>query len=298
MWQSGEMFEKAGGKRERGLLFLGPPGTGKTMLAKGIATNFHAPFVTIPGSGFAQTFIGIDAVIVRLLVRKAKKLARKWGGQCIIFIDEIDAVGMRRASLGSGYQPLANASTEYFGRFGALNTTGDLVCETREWRDWLFEQRAPERHSPYPGWYTKLAKISAPVIMPGGMMGGGGQLGLQQLLISMDGINNPPFFRRVLTNKVNSFLDAIYILPRRVGKFSVRVRKLKVRGAEIYFIGATNVPIEMLDPALIRAGRMGRHVSFRTPTKDDRKDIFDLYMANVAHAPSLDTPAKRDEIAR
>ena len=100
LWQSGEAFEQAGGKRERGLLFLGAPGTGKTMLAKAIATGFNSPIVTIPGSGFAQTFIGMDVVIVRFLARKAKKLARKWGGQCIVFIDEIDAVGMRRQSLG------------------------------------------------------------------------------------------------------------------------------------------------------------------------------------------------------
>src|SRR6185503_11724781 len=77
LWQSGEAFEKAGGRRERGLLFLGAPGT-----------------------GFAQTFMGMDVVIVRYMARKAKKLARKWGGQCIVFIDEIDAVGMRRQSLG------------------------------------------------------------------------------------------------------------------------------------------------------------------------------------------------------
>ena len=101
LWQSGEAFEKAGGKRERGLLLLGAPGTGKTMLSKAIATNFNAPFVSMPGSGFAQTFIGMDVVIVRYLASKAKRLARKWGGQCIVFIDEIDAVGMRRRSLGT-----------------------------------------------------------------------------------------------------------------------------------------------------------------------------------------------------
>src|SRR6266508_1357387 len=100
LWQSGEAFEEAGGKRERGLLFLGAPGTGTTMLAKAIATGFNSPFVTMPGSGFQQTFMGMDAVIVRWLARKAKKLARKWGGQCIVFIDEIDAVGMRRSALG------------------------------------------------------------------------------------------------------------------------------------------------------------------------------------------------------
>src|SRR5205823_10680782 len=72
------------------------------MLAKAIATGFNSPFVTIPGSGFAQTFIGLDSILVRYLARKAKRLARKWGGQCIVFIDEIDAVGMRRQALGAG----------------------------------------------------------------------------------------------------------------------------------------------------------------------------------------------------
>src|SRR5262249_60556401 len=87
LWQSGEAFERAGGKRERGLLFLAAPGTGKTMLAKALATGFNSPFVSLPGSGFAATFIGIDAIVVRLMARRAKKLARKWGGQCIVFID-------------------------------------------------------------------------------------------------------------------------------------------------------------------------------------------------------------------
>src|SRR6187397_1083495 len=99
LWQSGEEFEKAGGKRERGVLFLGAPGTGKTMLAKALATGFNSPFVSIPGSGVASTFMGLDAILVRYLARKAKRLGRKWGGQCIVFIDEIDAVGMRRQAI-------------------------------------------------------------------------------------------------------------------------------------------------------------------------------------------------------
>jgi ATP-dependent Zn protease len=300
LWQSGEAFELAGGKRERGLLFLGAPGTGKTMLAKAIATGFNSPFVSIPGSGFAQTFIGIDALIVRFLARKAKRLARKWGGQCIVFIDEIDAVGLRRQALqGESYMaPLDIAEPVFYGPFGAINSSGDLIHETAAWREHMFNLRAPERRSPYSPWTNRMVNIVNQGVFPGMFGGGMGQLALNQLLVTMDGIDNPPFMRRFLTNRINSFLDAIYIVPRRLGRVSLRLPKPRPLGAQIYFIGATNVPFERLDPALTRPGRMGRHVWFRTPTKEDRKDIFELYLGKVAHEPELDTPERRDEIAR
>src|SRR4029078_8172936 len=117
--QSGESVASAGGKLERVLLFHGAPGTVKTMLAKAIATGLNSPFVSIPGSGFAQTFIGIDAIIVRFLARKARKLAAKWGGNCIVFIDEIDAVGMRRQSLQGGSRMTLNEefTPQFYGPF-------------------------------------------------------------------------------------------------------------------------------------------------------------------------------------
>jgi ATP-dependent Zn protease len=298
LWQSGEAFERAGGKRERGLLFLGAPGTGKTMLAKAIATGFNSPFVSIPGSGFAQTFIGIDALIVRFLARKAKKLARKWGGQCIVFIDEIDAVGMRRQALGGQSTTVVEPERPLYGPYGAINPSGDLIIENRAWREQMFEQRAPQRTSPYPMWMQKVGNIVNQGVFPGMMGGGQGGLALNQLLVVMDGIDNPPFMRRFVTNKVNSFLDAVYVVPRRIGRVSFRLPPPRPLGAQIYFIGATNVPMDRLDPALTRPGRMGRHVWFRTPTKEDRKDIFDLYLDRVAHDPELDTPERRDEIAR
>jgi len=302
LWQSGEEFEKAGGKRERGLLFLGAPGTGKTMISKAIATNFNCPFVTIPGSGFAQMFIGMDAIVVQLLAHRARKLARKWGGQCIVFIDEIDAVGMRRQALGhhhsggAGNTPNSLSDFLFFGPTGSLTPTGDLVIESRQWREQVFAQRG----APEPSHLNVLQRVAIRVnqAFPGmGGMGYGGQA-LNQLLVVMDGMGDPPLFRKIVTNRVNTFLDAMFVVPRRIGRLSLRLPRPKPRGEEIYFIGACNVPIEVLDPALTRPGRMGRHIWFRTPTKDDRKDIFDLYMAKVGHEPDLDTDQRRDELAR
>ncbi|MGE5272435.1 MAG: hypothetical protein ACM3QU_01510, partial [Verrucomicrobiota bacterium] len=126
----------------------------------------------------------------------------------------------------------------------------------------------------------------------------GGSLALNQLLVVMDGIDNPPFFRKFFTSKVNTLLDGIYVVPRRVGKYFLRMPAARPRREQIYFIGATNVPIDRLDPALTRPGRMGRHVWFRTPTKQDRLDILDLYLGKVAHEPELDLPNRREELAR
>src|SRR4029078_4854161 len=113
-----------------------------------ISTNFNAPFVTITGSGLAQTFIGMDVILVRFLIRKAKKLARKWGGQCIIFIDEIDAVGMRRNALGTGVgtmqgtNPSSLHDVAFYGQMGSFHPDGELLVETRAWRARLVGARA------------------------------------------------------------------------------------------------------------------------------------------------------------
>lgn len=94
-----EKFQRLGGRIPRGVLMVGQPGTGKTLLAKAIAGEAKAPFFTISGSDFVEMFVGVGASRVRDMFEQAKKHA-----PCIIFIDEIDAVGRHRgAGLGGGH---------------------------------------------------------------------------------------------------------------------------------------------------------------------------------------------------
>ena len=87
------------------------------------------------------------------------------------------------------------------------------MSERKEWYfgERMFEQRS-SRPSPYPAWYTKFAGIVNQGAFPG-MFGGMGGMALNQLLVTMDGIDNPPFWRRFWTNRFNNLLDATYVVP-------------------------------------------------------------------------------------
>ena len=94
-----QRFQKLGGKIPKGVLLMGPPGTGKTLLARAIAGEANVPFFSISGSDFVEMFVGVGASRVRDLFEQGKKHA-----PCIVFIDEIDAVGRHRgAGLGGGH---------------------------------------------------------------------------------------------------------------------------------------------------------------------------------------------------
>ena len=293
IWQSGEAFERAGGKRERGLLFLGAPGTGKTMLAKAIATGFNSPFVSIPGSGFA---------------RPSSASTRS---------SSASSPGRRSGSRASGAASASSSSTRSTpsacaGRRSAAARRHRRLRADRTSSDYLFfgpygalnPQRRPDpRDAALARAPVRRARAGAPAARPACRRGSGdaqlhvpgrdgrGRRARPQPAARRHGRHRQPAVHAsgCFTNSVNTLLDAIYIVPRRIGKVPLRLPPPGPRGEQIYFIGATNVPIDRLDPALIRPGRMGRHVWFRTPTKQDRLDILDLYIGKVAHEPELDT---------
>ena len=92
-----QKYTQAGAAMPKGILLVGPPGTGKTMLAKAVAGEANVPFFSISGSEFVEMFVGMGASKVRDLFKQAKEKA-----PCIVFIDEIDAIGQKRSS-GGGY---------------------------------------------------------------------------------------------------------------------------------------------------------------------------------------------------
>lgn len=97
-------FQRLGGKMPKGILVVGPPGTGKTLLAKAVAGEAKVPFFSISGSDFVEMFVGVGASRVRDLFDQAKKTVKVLRKGCIIFLDEIDAVGRQRfAGIGGGH---------------------------------------------------------------------------------------------------------------------------------------------------------------------------------------------------
>ena len=109
--KSPEKFQALGARIPRGVLLVGSPGTGKTLLAKAVAGEAGVPFFSISGSDFVEMFVGVGASRVRDLFEQAKKQA-----PCIVFVDEIDAVGRQRgAGLGGGHDEREQDSQSIVG---------------------------------------------------------------------------------------------------------------------------------------------------------------------------------------
>jgi len=172
-----------GGKVLRGVLLVGPPGCGKTYLAKAIATESGLPFLSVSGSEFIEIFVGTGPARVRKIFKKARQMAKVDGG-CIVFIDELDAVGTSRGhDLGFGAQTERN------------NTVNEL-------------------------------------------------------LIQMDGLESARY--------------------------------------NIVVIGATNASESILDPALLRPGRLDRKIYVDRPGLEDREKLYRFYLSKVKADAAID----------
>ena len=121
-------FQRLGGKIPKGVLLMGPPGTGKTLLAKAVSGEAGVPFLSISGSDFVEMFVGVGASRVRDLFEQAKKSAKTGGHGCIIFIDEIDAVGrMRFAGIGGGHDEREQTLNALLVEMDGFNTQEGVI---------------------------------------------------------------------------------------------------------------------------------------------------------------------------
>ncbi|MDP3804129.1 MAG: AAA family ATPase [Candidatus Omnitrophota bacterium] len=122
--------KKIGGKILRGILMIGPPGCGKTYLAKAIATETGMPFIGMSGSEFVEVFVGVGASRVRALFKKARELAYGNGG-CIVFIDELDAIARKRVfSAFGGTEETNSTQNQLLAEMDGLQEAVDKHGET------------------------------------------------------------------------------------------------------------------------------------------------------------------------
>ena len=213
-----ERFQKLGGEMPKGMLLSGAPGTGKTFLAGVVAAEANLPFIYVDASSLRSMWWGVDALIIMSLFRKARGLARKFAtpgqtGACILFVDEIDSIGMNRGGVGSAGQ----------------------------------------------------------VTAMGGFMGMGGGFGLNTLLNQMDSMGQHVEDR----------------WSRKLARSLGLIRGPVPPKPLVFVMGATNRP-DVLDPALIRPGRLDRKLNVYVPDGAGRRDILQHYLKQKAHDPDID----------
>ena len=250
--------DRLGGRPRRGLLFEGPPGTGKTHLAKALARDAGVPFLFVSGTSFQSMWYGATARKLRSYFRALRTTARREGG-AIGFIEEIDAIAMTRGGLSR-----ATSSTPARASSSCASSAAPVVAAAA----------AEPLHA---GLVTsRLASTE----------GAGGVV--NELLVQMQSFDSPSASDRafnVVAGWLNAYLPAHRQVPKRKAPYS-----------NVLLIAATN-RADGLDPALLRPGRFDRRLTFEPPAKAGRRDLIDHFLAVKAHADELDRDDLRDQLA-
>jgi cell division protease FtsH len=249
-----DLIEEHGGTVPKGILLWGPPGTGKTMMAKAVAGETSKPFISVDPGAFIQMFVGVGILKVKALFRKARKLALRYGG-VIMFFDEVDSLGNRGVAVSGGNMtPHRAPEGSPWSHTPACNGLSYVSPQTAS--RLMLESLQSSGGQP-------VRPVRNRVIA--GMGGFGGGMGtLQALLGEMDGIDKPRgFFNRTVRR-------ALGMRPKSPPKYRILIMM------------ATNIP-DVLDEAMLRPGRIDRIYKVGYPSKTGRIDTFRRYLEGKKH---------------
>jgi ATP-dependent Zn protease len=251
--------QEMGGRPRRGLLFDGPPGTGKTYTAKAIAAEANVPFLFATATSFQSSFQGATQRKVRAYFRALRKLASKEGG-AIGFIDEFDALAGARSGV-SGFSASVSSRSMQCGGLEGLSTMSAA---------------------------GGLAGISAATQTTSFV--GNNDLGMavQELLVQLQSFDQATPGEKFVGKIVDSFN---LLMPA-----GHQLKKAPPKPSNIMLIASTNRP-DSLDPALMRPGRFDQRLTFERPDKAGRRELIDHFLKRKAHAIELDDPERRDALA-
>ncbi|MBT0770431.1 AAA family ATPase [Kineosporia sp. J2-2] len=249
--------DRMGGTARRGLLFEGPPGTGKTHMAKAMAAEAGVPFLFVSATAFQSMYYGATGRKIRSYFKQLRKAARREGG-AIAFIEEIDAIGMARSGVSSA------AITG--GSMGSgMTDCGGLV-----------------------GLAVSTTPVRASAVEVNRIVSGDPGATVNELLVQMQSFDELTGPQRAIgwaVDKVNLLLPAARQIPRP-----------RPEPVNVLVIAATN-RADSLDPALLRPGRFDRKMTFGLPDKAGRRELIDHFLARKSHENELEDDEHRDALA-